>query len=288
MSPSHQAPPRPANPANPSHVRRTLNVGDRGADVHQLQTGIRRKARDWKLPQFDVDSEGPLSQRDAGAASHLLYAMGVAGDPLDRARDGILTTYAQRLLRGTRPRTPAMLRRSKRRRDEVRNWREAQRDGGTIKIITRSEWGARPPRGSLTPQTVVNEIFIHHTVYPALSPGASIGEEMQRMRDLQRFHQDTRGYTDIAYQLVVFPSGRIYEGRPAGFQGAHTLNRNSTSKAVCFDGNFEESRPTDKAIHSARLACAHLGKGKPIRAHAAVFPTGCPGANVKAILGRLD
>ena len=270
----------------PANVHRTLGPGDRGPDVEQLQGAIARKARSWKLPQFDVDDRGPLSDRDVSAASHLLYAIGAAGDVLETARADRLTEYAQRLLRGTRLRTPAMLRRSRKRRAEVRKWRQAAEDV-QFQIIDRSTWGARPPRGTLTPQTIVNEMFIHHTVYPALSPDATVAEESARMRDLQRFHQDSRGYTDVAYQVVVFPSGRAYEGRPLNFQGAHTLNRNSTSKAVCFDGNYEESTPTSKQIEAARLACHLLGKGKPIRPHSDAFPTGCPGVNVKAILGQL-
>lgn len=266
-------------------VHRGLSVGVTGLDVRQLQNGIRRKAIRYKLPRFKVDDQGALSERDLGAASHLLYAMGAHGALLERARDGHLTRYAQRLLRGTRPRTPRMARLARKRRPEVRRWRMEKPDAN---VITRAEWGARPPNGALTPQTVVTEIFIHHTVYPALAQDASRAEEAARMRDLQRFHQDSRGYTDVAYQLIVFPSGRVYEGRPSGFQGAHTLNHNSTGKAVCFDGNFEESEPTHAAIQAARAAAATLGPNCPIKPHSAVFPTGCPGKNVKAILSRLD
>lgn len=274
--------------ATSKNVHRPLGVGAGGPDVEQLQRAIADKARSWKLPPLVVDQKGPLSQRDVNSAAHLLFAMGAAGDVLEQARKrDRLTEYAQRLLRGTRPRSPKMLRLSRKRRDEVREWRAAGKDV-TGQIIPRAEWGARPPQGTLTPQTVVNQIFVHHTVFPALNPTATRAEEEERMRALQRFHQDSRGYTDVAYQAIVFPSGRIYEGRPLNFVGAHTLNQNSTSKAVCFDGNFEESRPTQSAIEAARFACHFLGADKPIRPHGDVFPTACPGANVKAILASLQ
>lgn len=260
-------------------------IGHSGPDVTQLQHGIIRKARGWKLPQFEVELTGKLDRVTLSAAVHLLHAMGGHGQVMWRARNNdTLSEYAQRLLRGSRPRTPAMLKLSRQRREDVRKWRQVEKVV-PFSITSRAAWGARPPQGSLVPQSTVNEIFIHHTVYPALSPDADVEEEKARMRDLQRFHQDSRGYVDVAYQIIVFPSGRAYEGRPLNYQGAHTANRNSTSKAVCFDGNFEGSVPTEAALATAKKACSLLGAGKPIRPHSSVYPTACPGRNLTS---RLD
>jgi hypothetical protein len=271
------------------YVHRDLAIGHSGPDVLQLQHGIRRKAAGWKLPQFAIDLDGRLSPQALSAAVHLLHAMGGHGQMMQRLRENdVLSQYAQQLLRGSRPRTPTMLRLSRKRRPQIREWRQAKAPGDSFRITSRATWGARPPQGSLVPQSIVNEIFIHHTVYPALSANASVEEEKARMRDLQRFHQDSRGYVDVAYQVVVFPTGRAYEGRPLNYQGAHTANRNSTSKAVCFDGNFEQSKPTNAALATAKFACAALAPGKPIRPHGAVYPTACPGKYILARFSELS
>lgn len=277
------------------HVHRGLVIGHAGPDVEQLRHGINRKARGWELPQFEVTvSQAPLEPEELSAAVHLLHAMGLGGKAMKRARNNdILSEYAQRLLRGTRPRLPWMIRLSRRRRPQVRAWRQAFKlQGEGFEIVPRAEWGARPPQGGLVPQATVREIFIHHTVYPTLPANASVAEEKARMRDLQAFHQRPkslggRGYTDVAYQVVVMPSGRMYEGRPLDYQGAHTANRNSTSKAVCFDGSFHIDRPTEEAVRAAAWAVRQLGRGVPVRPHSSVYPTACPGDYVKARLGDL-
>lgn len=106
------------------YVHRGLVIGHSGPDVKQLQYGVNRKARGWKLPQFLLQVDGEFGSKTLNAAVHLLFAMGVYGQAIQRARNNdVLSEYAQRLLRGTRPRTAAMLRVSLERRSEVRSWR---------------------------------------------------------------------------------------------------------------------------------------------------------------------
>jgi N-acetylmuramoyl-L-alanine amidase len=76
--------------------------------------------------------------------------------------------------------------------------------------------------------------------------------ERAMMRAIQNFHMDDRGWADFAYSFAVFPSGRVYRGRGWKRQGAHTEGRNDVSIAVCFMGNFEVEKPTDKALKAAR------------------------------------
>lgn len=108
---------------DPKVVHRQLDKGDKGPDATQVQHGINRKARAWKLEQFLVETDGQVGRHTLKAASHLLYAMGVSGEPLRRARNGELSQFAQRLLRSSRRRTAAMKALALVRKPRVQRWR---------------------------------------------------------------------------------------------------------------------------------------------------------------------
>lgn len=148
--------------------------------------------------------------------------------------------------------------------------------------ISRAEWGAAPPRGSYTPQAAISKRIQHHTANPALPDTATVAEEAARMRQIQSSHF-ARGYTDIGYTRVSFPSGRTYVGRPEDVVGAHTLNNNTGSLGCAIDANFEVDVPTVKAIEAQRRAWREdLGAGElPIYGHGELNPTACPGRNLR-------
>src|SRR5690606_10547208 len=75
-------------------------------------------------------------------------------------------------------------------------------------------------------------------------------------------------------------------------RGAHTGGRNSTSRSICFAGNFEANKPTEAALATAAAIYAE-GKGRwwtrsaPLRGHREVKSTACPGKNVWARMGTI-
>lgn len=154
------------------------------------------------------------------------------------------------------------------------------------RVIPRSEWGARAPRSTSPLSSTSNGVFIHHTVGP--SPD-TLSESKAEMRNIQRFHMDSRGWNDIAYSFVVDENGNVFEGRGKGVAGAHTQGYNSTSYAICFMGNYETQQPTNAAIAAARwVRREYLRLGdKPLRAHSQVNSTACPGRNLRARLGDI-
>jgi len=116
-------------------------------------------------------------------------------------------------------------------------------------IITKKEWGARAPTRPLTKiATPTPRLWIHHT---ATEQHGAAG-----MRAIQRYHQDTKGWKDIAYSFVVDDDGSIFEGRGAGIQGGHTMGDDSRSHAICFMGDLQHRAPTAKAM----IAAAELGR----------------------------
>jgi hypothetical protein len=153
-----------------------------------------------------------------------------------------------------------------------------------MKVISRNKWDALPPKA--TPRKMVSTtdgFFLHHTVGGAPS---TVAEERQEMRNLQQT-AFARGFNDISYSFVVFPSGRIYEGRGKNIEGAHTYGYNDTAYGVAAAGNYDRSKPTKAMIESLKwLRRTYLRVGsKPIRPHSSVYATACPGQFLRA---RLD
>lgn len=156
----------------------------------------------------------------------------------------------------------------------------------THKVYSRKEWGAAPPRGSYTPQTTLKAGVQHHTAMPTMSAKATVAEEKARMRQLQAIHLG-QGWTDIGYALVCFPSGRIYEGRPAKYVGAHTLGHNTGYAGWSLDGNYDEDKPTPAAVKACHQ-CRKILKvaDKPLYGHYELGATACPGKYLKPFLRK--
>lgn len=158
-----------------------------------------------------------------------------------------------------------------------------------VSIASRASWGARYQDGDLTLTGLAIEVWVHHSVTAQLSAGASIAAEQEQMRALESVGQ-TRFGTGISYNVVVFPSGRAYQGVSWNRRGTHTGGRNSTSRSICFAGNYETNQPTDAQISTA-AAIYREGKqrwwtqGAPLGGHRDVSQTACPGKNLYA---RLD
>jgi len=111
-----------------------------------------------------------------------------------------------------------------------------------VNIITRSEWGAAPPK--TVPKKIATpskELWLHHTASP--SGGA------ERVRQIQAFHQGPmRGWNDIAYSFLVNHDGTIFEGRGAGIAGGHTAGHNSISHAICVLGHYDLTFPSPASV----------------------------------------
>ena len=121
-----------------------------------------------------------------------------------------------------------------------------------MRITTRKEWGAQYGRGRHNPGAKPN-VIVHHTLTPALSASATIEEEMAAMRAMEKFHAEENGWDGIAYNFVPFQSGRVFEGRGWGYQGAHAGDGNRVSEGFAFAIDGRTTTPSPAAIASCRL-----------------------------------
>ncbi|GAA4911183.1 N-acetylmuramoyl-L-alanine amidase [Streptomonospora salina] len=144
----------------------------------------------------------------------------------------------------------------------------------TVPIIERSQWGARDPRGrKYVSWGTRTEFIVHH----------SAGPTSQTVRSIQDFHMDSRGWSDIGYNLLVDDAGHAYDGRGWLVVGAHAVGHNTSGIGVCYIG---QNAPTDPAKRTIRalydMACEQAGRQLETLGHGDVNDTTCPGGNLDA------
>lgn len=143
-----------------------------------------------------------------------------------------------------------------------------------MQIISRAQWGARPPRALVRTPWVSDRLWVHYTVTDP--PAATFAAEAAAIRQIQAYHQSL-GWSDIGYAYVIAPySGRVYEGRGRDTVGAHCPGRN-TEASVCILWRSGTALPPPRAMTSTHDLARHLGK-RAVYGHVeAPYPTACPG-----------
>jgi hypothetical protein len=111
-------------------------------------------------------------------------------------------------------------------------------------ILPRSAWNARRTRGNYDRMTPIWRITVHHTA--TRLPGSSASVAADAINSYQRQHQEQEGWADIGYHFLIDPSGRIWEGRPLTYQGAHagSPELNVGNVGVALIGDFTVQQPT--------------------------------------------
>jgi hypothetical protein len=152
-----------------------------------------------------------------------------------------------------------------------------------VYLVRREEWGAVGGIGSRIGGGL-KEVIGHHTASPGLSPDASIQEESSYILEQDIAHsRRPDGTKGIGYNWMIFPSGRVYEGRGWRRSGAHSPNKNSTTLGVAFEGTYSGRLPTDAAIQAFRelmeegVRDGHLDTEYVIKGHRDYRATKCPG-----------
>jgi hypothetical protein len=153
-----------------------------------------------------------------------------------------------------------------------------------INYISRSGWGAKAP---LTRPTVllasrVDTIVYHYTAANA-DEQADHKNCAQRVRGVQAFHQNVRGWNDIAYNFLVCKHGYIYEGRGIEHKSAATGKENGHTLAVCFLGDDTVGR--DDVTVKGRAALVEITRwirqrrpaASNYKGHRDFMSTSCPG-----------
>ena len=96
-------------------------------------------------------------------------------------------------------------------------------------------------------------ITIHHSSLAPRTDPPGRKTDREKLRDMQLAHV-SKGWGDVGYHFFIGSDGSVYEGRPLGYAGTHTLP-NHGNIGVCIIGDFQErDYPSEAQLASlARL-----------------------------------
>ncbi len=169
-------------------------------------------------------------------------------------------------------------------------------------ILTRADWGARPPKW---PTTVLDrtpvKIIVHHTATPNVDD-PSLDQAILHSQGIQRFHMDVRGWPDTGQHFTISRGGVIMEGRDQSLEvlrggarqveGAHCTGQNGVALGIENQGTYTATEPpTDLWSRLAELcayACLQYGiTPTELYGHRDFKDTACPGDTLYDMLAAL-
>jgi len=157
---------------------------------------------------------------------------------------------------------------------------------GSVTPISRSRWaGAGPNRGNINLMNGVNRITVHHEGMPEAVHFTDYATTRARMEMIRQSHR-RRGWADIGYHYVIDRAGRVWEGRPITYQGAHVRDNNEHNIGVMCMGNFDIQQPSNAQLQALAATVQHLRRyyrvsEHAIKTHQEINPTACPGRNLQ-------
>jgi N-acetylmuramoyl-L-alanine amidase len=161
-------------------------------------------------------------------------------------------------------------------------------------LVKRSDWGAARARGRerLDP-AAVRGVALHYS-------GMNSDEQARhrncagRVRGMQRYHMEERGWLDIAYGHVLCRHGYVFVGRGFGVRSAAngTKAANDRYFAVCFLGDDTRAR-ADLTPHAyaalgelLRSYDRRIKRALDVRPHSDFVRTPCPGGELRRYIER--
>jgi hypothetical protein len=154
----------------------------------------------------------------------------------------------------------------------------------TARRICRGAWGAQPATGPFVPHEV-ERLTVHHS-------GVVLRDNRDAPRHLRVYQQDhqSRGWSDIAYHLLVDRHGNVYQGRPLWAVGDSSTPYDPTGHllVLCI-GSFDEQRipaaQLEATIDVLAWASARFDVSpRTIRGHRDHAPTTCPGDDLYRLI----
>jgi hypothetical protein len=111
--------------------------------------------------------------------------------------------------------------------------------------VTRDGWGGQAS-GCLT-QSSKNRVTFQHTV----TPNSDSVSMAVRLRQIQSYHMDVRGWCDIGYHFMIGQDGLVYNGRGDNLAGAYSIAAQSDNISVSFVGRHCSLIPSENSLEAA-------------------------------------
>ncbi|MEO1128746.1 MAG: peptidoglycan recognition family protein [Planctomycetota bacterium] len=158
-------------------------------------------------------------------------------------------------------------------------------------VIPRSSWaGGNPVPRLMDRMRPVRRITLHHDGMNVFT-STNRADAAERIENIRNAHR-SQNWGDIGYHYVVDPGGRIWQGRPLTWQGAHVGGQNEHNLGICVLGNYDRQRPTSVQINAIeRFVAQEMSRYRvdvsQVYTHQELAATACPGRNLQARLVQL-
>lgn len=150
----------------------------------------------------------------------------------------------------------------------------------------RAAWTrAQPRQSNINAMNGIRRITLHHEGFPDPFTATSRTASAERVERIRASHTN-RGWADIGYHYIIDRGGRVWEGRPVRYQGAHVGGHNEHNIGVMCLGNFDIQSPSEAQVDSLQkvvrlLRRRHNVPENEIHTHRELGPTACPGRNLQ-------
>jgi hypothetical protein len=152
-----------------------------------------------------------------------------------------------------------------------------------VEFVPRSEWSGsrRPAPAKMRPSGGFNRLTVHHWGVDVAGMSTEKDALVRRMDGLLCSHL-SRNYGDIGYHFILDPAGRVWEGRPMEFEGAHVSGENGHNVGVMLLGNFQAEKPTEAQLLALGkvtgwLTAAYSIEPARLFGHCDLASSECPG-----------
>ena len=110
-------------------------------------------------------------------------------------------------------------------------------------LLKRSSWTNTKVKSNITKMGSVNKITVHHSSEAASATNISDKELINR---IAKYHRNKKNWAAIGYHYIIGRDGRVYEGRPVQYQGAHASGWNRNNIGIVVLGDFNKVKPSAK------------------------------------------
>lgn len=152
-------------------------------------------------------------------------------------------------------------------------------------VLPRTQWaGGAPVPSLMNPMLPVRCITVHHD---GMDPFYATDARSTSMRlEKIRLAHRGKGWGDIGYHYIIDRDGRVWQGRPLNWQGAHVKDHNEGNIGVVALGNFDRQSPSAAQIAALNRQISTLMRQyrvpiSNVKTHQEWAPTACPGTNLQ-------
>ena len=137
----------------------------------------------------------------------------------------------------------------------------------------------------------ITRITVHHEGWTLFNT-TSYKSTAARLATIRNSHVNAKGWGDIGYHYIIDRAGRVWEGRPSQYQGAHVRNNNPNNLGVMLLGNFDKQYPSTAQLAALQTTLTALRHHynvpvSRIYTHRELTTTRCPGKYLQPRIAAL-